>query len=163
MTARAALATALIPDAQRRLTVSPGTVTGSPASSNAIRATFRLSSPAWFALPRMTSPIRAASSVGWRRSNSVITCAARSSARTSLSPPPMFPTAVRTPSTIYASVIQTLRRVPYEFCKPCRETARRSPRPLGAPSREKSRAGWSRSLPWHWRSARRPAKWPWDT
>ncbi len=40
-----------------RLTVSPPTSTGSPARSSAIRATSRLSSPAWFAQPRMTSSI----------------------------------------------------------------------------------------------------------
>ena len=39
-------AEALMPDAQRRFTVSPGTVTGSPASSSDMRATLRLSSPA---------------------------------------------------------------------------------------------------------------------
>ena len=44
--ARAALATAFSPDAHSRFTVSPGTVTGSPASSEAMRATLRLSSPA---------------------------------------------------------------------------------------------------------------------
>ena len=36
------------PEAHRRLTVAPGTSTGSPAMSDAIRATLRLSSPAWF-------------------------------------------------------------------------------------------------------------------
>ena len=46
---------------------------------------------------------RDGSSVGLRRSSSAMTCAARSSARTSLSRPPMLPTAVRTPSTMYAS------------------------------------------------------------
>ncbi|MNG14612.1 hypothetical protein D3C84_983790 [compost metagenome] len=35
-----------IPDAHKRLTVSPGTVTGNPANNDAIRATLRLSSPA---------------------------------------------------------------------------------------------------------------------
>ena len=51
-TARAAFAAALIPDAHRRFTVSPGTVSGSPARSTAIRATLRLSSPAWLAAPQ---------------------------------------------------------------------------------------------------------------
>ena len=44
--ARCALMAADIPEAQRRFTVSPGTENGSPANSNAIRATLRLSSPA---------------------------------------------------------------------------------------------------------------------
>src|SRR5438270_13795009 len=53
----------------------------------------------------MTSEIRAGSRDSCRATSAEITCAARSSARTSLSCPPMFPTAVRMPSTIYASVI----------------------------------------------------------
>ena len=44
--ARAASPTALSPDAHSRLTVTPGTVSGNPASSSAMRATLRLSSPA---------------------------------------------------------------------------------------------------------------------
>ena len=44
--ARAACATASKLDPHSRLTVTPGTSLGSPASNNAIRATFRLSSPA---------------------------------------------------------------------------------------------------------------------
>src|SRR3979411_560917 len=53
----------------------------------------------------MTSVTRAGSSDGWRIRSCEITCAAMSSARTSLSCPPMLPTAVRTPSTMYASVV----------------------------------------------------------
>ena len=44
--------TAESPDAQSRFTVTPATDSGSPASSAAIRATLRLSSPAWFAAPK---------------------------------------------------------------------------------------------------------------
>src|SRR5262245_16174526 len=51
-TACEAETTAERPDAQRRLTVTPATDSGSPARSAAIRATFRLSSPAWFAAPK---------------------------------------------------------------------------------------------------------------
>ena len=36
---------------QRRLIVAPGTPIGRPASSDAMRATLRLSSPAWLAQP----------------------------------------------------------------------------------------------------------------
>jgi hypothetical protein len=50
--ARAALAIASRPDPHSRLTVAPGTSTGRPASRTPIRATFRLSSPAWFAAPQ---------------------------------------------------------------------------------------------------------------
>src|SRR5699024_4976734 len=46
-----AVVIAVIPEAHRRLTVKPGTDSGSPASSTAMRATFRLSSPAWLAEP----------------------------------------------------------------------------------------------------------------
>ena len=49
------------PEAQSLLTVSPGTVKGMPASNKAIRATFLLSSPAWFAQPKITSPTEAGS------------------------------------------------------------------------------------------------------
>jgi hypothetical protein len=49
---RAASQTASIPEPHSRFTVAPGISTGSPASSTAIRATFRLSSPAWLAAPQ---------------------------------------------------------------------------------------------------------------
>ncbi|MNN20713.1 hypothetical protein D3C81_1340070 [compost metagenome] len=44
--ARAAIATASRLEPHRRLRVQPGICTGNPASSNAMRATLRLSSPA---------------------------------------------------------------------------------------------------------------------
>ena len=52
------------PEPHSRLTVSPPTSTGSPARSSAIRATLRLSSPAWLAQPRITSSISAGSIAG---------------------------------------------------------------------------------------------------
>ena len=52
MTAWHAETTAASPEAQRRFTVTPATDSGRPASSAAIRATLRLSSPAWFAQPK---------------------------------------------------------------------------------------------------------------
>jgi len=45
-TACVAAPTALRPEAHKRLTVMPGTLSGNPASSSAMRATLRLSSPA---------------------------------------------------------------------------------------------------------------------
>ena len=51
--------TADSPDAQSRFSVTPATDSGSPASSSAMRATLRLSSPAWFAQPKYTSSIAA--------------------------------------------------------------------------------------------------------
>jgi hypothetical protein len=84
---RAASTMALSDDAQRRLTVMPGTCSGSPASSAAMRATLRLSSPAWLAHPRMTSSTVAPSMPA--RSMAVrMAIAARSSGRTLLSAPP---------------------------------------------------------------------------
>ena len=55
--ARAAWIPASSEEPQRRLTVAPGTEVGSPASSTAMRATSRLSSPAPLALPSRTSSI----------------------------------------------------------------------------------------------------------
>ena len=49
---RAADAMASIPEPHSRFTVAPGTSTGIPASSTPIRATLRLSSPAWLAAPQ---------------------------------------------------------------------------------------------------------------
>ena len=48
---RAALAMASRPEPQSRFTVAAATVTGSPASSALMRATLRLSSPAWLTQP----------------------------------------------------------------------------------------------------------------
>ena len=49
--ARAAEPSASRPEPHRRLIVVPGISSGRPASSSAIRATLRLSSPAWLAQP----------------------------------------------------------------------------------------------------------------
>ena len=49
--ARDAIETASMLDPHSRLTVAPATSFGRPASNNAIRATLRLSSPAWLAQP----------------------------------------------------------------------------------------------------------------
>ena len=49
--ARAAALIAARPEEQRRLNVTAATETGSPARRAAMRATLRLSSPAWFAHP----------------------------------------------------------------------------------------------------------------
>jgi hypothetical protein len=50
--ARPAWVTASSPEPHRRFTVVPGTLSGSPAIRPAMRATLRLSSPAWLAQPR---------------------------------------------------------------------------------------------------------------
>ena len=49
--ARATDAAASSPEPHRRLTVAPATLSGRPASSSAMRATLRLSSPAWLTQP----------------------------------------------------------------------------------------------------------------
>ena len=64
--ARAAAMTASMPEPQRRLMVVPGIAAGQPASSSAMRATLRLSSPAWLAQPKITSSTASKSSVGMR-------------------------------------------------------------------------------------------------
>lgn len=78
-----------------RLTVVPGTLTGSPASSAAMRPTLRLSSPAPLALPHTTSSIAAGSRPGTLASVEVIAAAARSSGRTPASAPLKRPNGVR--------------------------------------------------------------------
>ena len=64
MTAWHAPTTAERPDAHSRLTVTPATVSGRPASSAAKRATLRLSSPAWLAHPSQTSSISSGRDAG---------------------------------------------------------------------------------------------------
>ena len=86
--ARAAVPTASMPEAQSRLSVTPGTLTGSPASSSAMRATLRLSSPAWLAQPKYISSSFSQSTFGLRAISALIGTAARSSVRTFASTPP---------------------------------------------------------------------------
>ena len=102
MIERAAQPTASRPDAHRRLNVIPETSAGSPASSADIRATLRLSSPAWLAQPSTTSSTVDQSTPGCRAVSSRMTWAARSSGRTPASAPPYRPIGVRTPETRYA-------------------------------------------------------------
>ena len=82
---RAAAPTASSPDAQSRLSVIPGTVSGSPAISALMRATLRLSSPAWLAQPAITS---STASPGTAPSAARMAWARRSSGRTAASAPP---------------------------------------------------------------------------
>ena len=86
-TAWQAETTAASPDAQSRLTVTPATDSGRPASSAAMRATLRLSSPAWLAQPKWTSSISAAGTPA-RSTAAAIASAARSSGRTPERTPP---------------------------------------------------------------------------
>ena len=75
------------PEAHSRLTVTPATDCGRPASSTAMRATLRLSSPAWLAQPKYTSSISPGSTPA-RSTAAAIAIAARSSGRTCASAPP---------------------------------------------------------------------------
>src|SRR5690348_15611354 len=103
--ARAALAIASRPEPQRRLTVAPGTVTGSPASRTAIRPALRLSSPAWLAAPQYTSSMADGSSQGFRRTRAATMPAARWSGRTPASAPLIRPIGVRQASTAKTALI----------------------------------------------------------
>src|SRR6267378_4144218 len=98
----AALAAACSPEPHSRLTVCPGTATGSPASNSAMRATLRLSSPAWLVQPRITSSM-VAGSIPERSTTALIGTAARSSARMPASEPPCLPTGVRRAQQMSAS------------------------------------------------------------
>ena len=68
--------------------VVPETETGKPDSKLAIRATLRLSSPAWFAQPKIMSSTSDQSSCGCRAINALRGTVARSSGRNDASAPP---------------------------------------------------------------------------
>ncbi|GMA89697.1 hypothetical protein GCM10025869_02260 [Homoserinibacter gongjuensis] len=89
--------TASTAEPHSRLTVTPGTLVGKPASSAPKRATSRLSSPAWLASPKTMSSMRAGSRPV-RSTLARMTTAARSSGRTPASAPPARPKGVRTAS-----------------------------------------------------------------
>src|SRR5581483_5526707 len=73
-----------------------------------MRATLRLSSPAWLAQPKKTSSSCDQSSFGCLAISALIGLAARSSARTLASEPPKRPIGVRTASQIKTSPIGVL-------------------------------------------------------
>ena len=102
--ALAAWFTASRPDEQFLFTVTPPTDVGKPASKTAIRATSRLSSPAWFPHPAYTSSINAGS-IPVRVINPFNTSAKRSSGRITESAPPTLPMGDRRASTITTSFI----------------------------------------------------------
>ncbi len=86
--ARAAVPSASSPEPHSLLMVAPGNSSGKPASSVAMRATLRLSSPAWLAQPKRTSVIACQSTWGLRAIRALRGMAARSSARIDDSAPP---------------------------------------------------------------------------
>ena len=77
----AAIWMALRPDAQKRLTVMPPTLLGSPASTAPMRATFRPCWPSGMAQPQITSSIDAGSRPGTWASAARRAWASRSSGR----------------------------------------------------------------------------------
>src|SRR5215218_7940109 len=87
-----------------RSTVVPGTDSGKPAPSSALRVMFAAWSPSCVTAPAMTSSI-CAGSTPVRVTSSFRLWASRSTGRTSCSAPPAlpFPTGVRTAPTITAS------------------------------------------------------------
>ncbi len=95
----AAKCTACWEDPHWRSMVTPGTWSGRPATSQAVRAT----SPAWEPMvsqqPMITSST-AAGSMPVRRTSAASTWAPRSAECTSASAPPRLPTGVRTASTM---------------------------------------------------------------
>ena len=93
-------------DAQKRFTVVPGTMSGSPASSAARRARFMPCFSCGKPQPIITSTTSPGSSSGTFSSNARIAKARRSSGRTSASDPfPARPIGVRTVSTMTASLM----------------------------------------------------------
>ena len=102
--AAAALKAACIEEPHCLSTDVPHTVSGQPATSDDIRATFSACSPTWLTQPICTSSISPGSR-SRRPTSPFRTCAASSSARTPASAPLRRPIGVRTASTISASVI----------------------------------------------------------
>ena len=86
--ARAALPTASSPEPHKRLMVEPGTVGGKPANRVAMRATLRLSSPAWLAQPNRQSSTASQSTAGFGTMSARSGWAAISSGRMAESTPP---------------------------------------------------------------------------
>src|SRR5437879_9613763 len=109
------MAMALSPDAQKRLTVDPGTDDGRPDMSATVLPSFWPCGPAGKPAPRMTSSSRAGSPSGTRRSSSRTHGTAISSARARLNEPRNdLARPLRTLATITASRIggSTGRRHP---------------------------------------------------
>src|SRR3989440_6449368 len=100
------IAIALSPDAQKRLTVDPGTDDGRPDMSATVLPTFWPCGPSGKPAPRMTSSIWAGSTSGTRRSSSRTQCTAMSSGRARLNEPRNdLARPLRTLATITASRI----------------------------------------------------------
>src|SRR6266536_1497381 len=100
----AAIDTAFRPDEQKRFTVMPATVFGSPARRSPMRATFMPCSYSGIAQPTITSSIRAGSICGTCVSTRLSTCASSESGRVCRKAPRgALPTGVRVAATMLAS------------------------------------------------------------
>src|SRR3989442_7030184 len=100
------MAMALSPDAQKRLTVDPGTDVGRPDMTATVLPTFWPCGPSGKPAPRMTSSTCAGSTSGTRRSSSRTHCTAMSSGRARLNEPRNdLARPLRTLATIIASTI----------------------------------------------------------
>src|SRR5437588_2810133 len=100
-------------EAQKRLTLVPGTLSGRPASMAMFRAMFIPCSPTWLAAPMITSSTVALSTAGTLSSRVLMMNPPRSSMRTSFSDPlKARPIGVRAVATMTASGI---RRAPFVF------------------------------------------------
>ncbi|MNN27192.1 hypothetical protein D3C81_1407210 [compost metagenome] len=94
------------PEAQYRLTVTPGTLSVSNPISEMKRAILSPCSASGMAFPTMTSSISSLFKFGTVDTRCLITSVAKSSARIKRNTPRgALPTAVRNPATIYASII----------------------------------------------------------
>src|SRR5690242_14200721 len=97
-----------------RSTVVPGTDSGQPAPSTAIRATLRPCWPTCWTQPQITSSTTAGSKP-FRVTSAVSTWAERSTAWNLASEPFRLPTGVRTASTITASRADMQTSLPKQF------------------------------------------------
>ncbi len=102
ITACAAKCSACWLDPHCRSTVTPGTASGKPATSHAVRATSPACGPMVSTQPRMTSSTSIGSTWGTRSNSALITCPPRSAGCVPASAPPRLPTGVRTASMMYA-------------------------------------------------------------
>ena len=101
-TAWAAKWTACWDEPHCRSTVTPGTASGRPAASHAVRAMSPACGPIVSTQPNTTSSTASGSSAGAGQQRRM-TCAPRSAGCAPASPPPRRPTGVRTASTRNAS------------------------------------------------------------
>src|SRR5215218_2330602 len=102
ITVAAAKATACCDEPHWRSIVVPGTLSGQPAASGALRPMLKVCSPTWLTQPQKTSSTTAGSMPD-RSARASSTCADRSTACTPDSPPPRLPTGVRTAAQMTAS------------------------------------------------------------